>query len=239
MIKINLVPIEELENPHWYLPEVMTMVLTVMISWFAVQAYLDGIREDIDNFSTDTANLEMSYKTILKETVRYDQLDKDISDLKDKLDSLRKITTSKIERFKPVILFEHLQNLKPEGLWFNYLADNSSGNTIALVGKAFDSLLIADFMAAIDATKNQVYDSSDLRTQVYFSNVNLERVSTQGAESRGASTSPVAQTIQSATQFWTVSDSDFPELKEFPSFQLTLTYAERKQESEPVILSGQ
>ena len=38
-----------------------------------------------------------------------------------KLAILESLTGSKVDRYKPIIVLEHLQNLRLEGLWFNSL----------------------------------------------------------------------------------------------------------------------
>lgn len=242
MIKINLAPIDELESQYWYLPEAIMLILSISISYFGVQSYLDGIRDEILVTTTQVEEKDKSLKDLTKETARYDQLDKDIARLNQKLDALKKITVSKIDRFKPVILLEHLQNLKPEGIWYNYLSDSSSSNRITIVGKSFDNILVAELMTAAIATKSQEMDESDLRTQVYFDEVRLERVASNGSNSstgRGQQgngpTGGVVPEVpeENAGEYWTGTDSLFPEMSKFPSFQLTLVYKERTPSQRP------
>ncbi len=249
MIKINLAPIDELESPYWYLPELIMAIVVVAVSWFSINYYLDAVRDEITDVNSQTDAKQLAFQEITKDTAKYDQLDKDIKALNEKLDSLKNITVSKISRFKPVILLEHLQNLKPAGIWFNYVSDTTEKNRLTVVGKAFDSLLVAEFMTAMAATKIQELDPSDLRTQVYFNEVRLERISTtsgtsnsdrldaeqNGADGDGAFTlEPEAISEQ-----WTLGDKTFPELSKYPGFHLTLQYQERIPDANPAeILSN-
>jgi len=240
LININLAPIDEQESPYWYLPELAMFILSVGISWFAVQSYLEGIQVNVARYEIEVASKNAAYQVITRETARYNQLDKDIEKLNEKLNSLQKITISKIARFRPVIILEHLQNLKPEGIWFNYISDNSEAKTMTVVAKSFDSILVAEFMSALEATKTQEIDESDLRTQVYFDKTRLERVATTGfaANAGGRARGGVRSRSQLASRdstmkaeaaggFWGSGDTEFPELKKFPAFQLTLSYKER------------
>jgi hypothetical protein len=238
VIKINLAPIDELESGYWYLPEVIMIVLAVALSYYGIQTYLDGIRAEVEQMTTLTATKETALQEITRETAKYDQLDQNIVKLNEKLEALKKITVSKIARFKPVILLEHLQNLKPEGIWFNYVTDLTDDNKMTVVGKSFDNILVAEFMTAVAATKTQEMDDSDLRTQVYFDDVKLERISTTGASSANTivtrrrakpGEAPIVPEapIENVSEHWSSTDKFFPELQKFPSFHLTLQYKER------------
>jgi hypothetical protein len=243
LIRINLAPIDELESPHWYLPEVIMIVVVVAASYYGIQSYLDGIRSDIEQVNSLTQSKETALQEITRDTAKYDQLDQDITKLNEKIEALKKITVSKIARFKPVILLEHLQNLKPEGVWFNYVSDMTDNSKMTIVGKSFDNILVAEFMTAMSATKTQEMDESDLRTQIYFDDVRLERISTTGATSSNTTVTrdrpnvrdPAVpeEVVENVTEHWTSTDKNFPELDKFPSFHLTLLYKERVPNPKP------
>ncbi|MEZ4742704.1 MAG: hypothetical protein R3B45_09685 [Bdellovibrionota bacterium] len=249
MIKINLAPIDEIESPYWYIPEVAMFVLCLALSWFAAQYYLDGIKDNIANFEREIAEKNEAFRTISKATARYAALDKDIEKLNEKLNALQKITISKIARFLPIILLEHVQNLKPEGIWFNYISDDSEKNILTIVAKSFDSLLVAEFMSALDSTKLQEVDPSDLRTQVYFDQTKLERISTigfstvsSGNRANLSKEEPKITLLQGEGNtggYWSAGDAFFPELQEYPAFQLTLSYKDRKAiNNKPIALAN-
>ena len=61
---------------------------------------------------------------------------------------------------------------KPDGLWYDSLA--MSDTNVEIKGAAFDNIMIAEFLTALDSTKTQEVDHIDLRTQVYFDSANLE-----------------------------------------------------------------
>ncbi|MCB9228790.1 MAG: PilN domain-containing protein [Deltaproteobacteria bacterium] len=239
MIKINLAPLEELENKLWYIPDLFIILAISLSSWFGVQYYLGQIKEDIVKITEERQNYEKSYQRLKPDLERFSLLNREVDQLKKKLNSLRQITVSKISRYRPIILLEHLQNLKPDGLWFNFLKDDSDEQIIRLVGGAFDNLLIAEFMSALTRTKFLEVDATDLRTQVYFPRVYLERVATTGskssqkkgnysAESAAFAKIQDQQIRQSAAgSYWKSHEKDFPEMAKFPGFEMNIRYAER------------
>lgn len=240
MIKINLAPLEELENKYWYLPDVILVATIVIGCWSGVNYYLDTMRDDIEQLNIKRNDFIKSTKRLKPDLERFDQLNREVDQLRKKLSSLKQITVSKIARYKPVILLEHLQNLKPDGVWYNYYSDESDEGIIRLVGNAFDSLLVAEFMSALSATRLQEFDPNDLRTQVFFSNVHLVKVSMGGSKSKEQSekNQTKEQAAFNATKnnnieqskgqsYWQAGNNMFPEMKKFPGFEINIKYAER------------
>jgi Tfp pilus assembly protein PilN len=175
LIKINLVPIDELENQLWWVPDAAVLVIIAFLSFFGAQHYLGEIQKDIDETSARAASLEENAKQLEPEIARFQDLNKKKTALNDKLDSLKKITVTKISRFEPVIVLEHFQNLKPEGVWFSEMKVGvPEKGLFSIRGQGFDNLLVAEFMTGIRATENQEKDDADLRTHIHFSNIKLK-----------------------------------------------------------------
>jgi len=104
-----------------------------------------------------------------------------------------------------VIVTEHLQNLKPEGVWYTEIVVGTEGaDTFSIKGQAFDNLLIAELMSSIRATELQDVDDADLRTQVYFTGIELENTAVP-------KTAP----------------KTFRELQPYPEFQIKGRFVER------------
>ncbi len=174
MIKIQLCPPEELENPLWWVPDVAVAVLVVAAGYLGAQYYLGTIQEQVDTVETQAKSLKDSTEALKPDLERFKTLDGDIAALNTKLNALKKITVSKIARYKPLIAVEHFQNLRPEGVWFKSLKIGINGkDEFDLVAQAFDNLIIAEFMTAIRATDSQDKDDGDLRTQVAFTELAL------------------------------------------------------------------
>lgn len=174
MIRINLAPADELENPYWFVPDVAVFVVFGLASFLIVRSYLDSIREEIDLVREQTASYQENTAKLKPELARFDTLEKEIADLNNRIAALNRITVSKIERYKPVIVLEHLQSLRPEGLWYLEIKFDTGANSLEIRGGAFDNLIVAEFLSGLLSTKGQNVDPLDLRTQVYFDNLDLD-----------------------------------------------------------------
>lgn len=251
MITIQLAPPSELEDKLWFIPDVTILVLITAISWWGIINYMDTLKQEVDDLVDEKIKLVDSTKRLSADLKRYDEMNVKIKDLENKILSLNSITSSATSRFKSVILLEHLQNLKPEGVWFHALKDDSEKGLIYLKAGAFDHLLVAEFMTSLTSTKFQEADPSNPRTQIFFSELDLEKIAVKGSDSsskgpgnQGQNTGKNAE-IQAA--FNAAQKSDFkdegigssvtsdseklyPELSDFPIFELKIKYEERKVE---------
>ena len=106
-------------------------------------------------------------------------------------------------------MLEHLQTLKPDGLWYEKIKVDSGGKKIEAEGKSFDPILVAEFMSGLDQTKIQKVDPVDVRTQVYFDNVEVVSV-TQQPKAQGGN-------IEDAIN-----------LENYPAYKLNLKYKTRE-----------
>jgi Tfp pilus assembly protein PilN len=190
LIKINLCPEEELESPYWYVPTVAAAVTVAVVGFLGVQWYLSSIEDQIQARQEHTATLEQGYNKIAVELKRFETMEHDIATLNGKLAALRNISVTKLARYKTLIAIEHLQNVRPEGVWFEEL--RFTGDEFALRGQAFDNLLTAELITSMRATQSQEVDRSDLRTQVYFNDLVLGSsvVRSRGGGGGGAAAAP-------------------------------------------------
>jgi hypothetical protein len=174
MIKINLCPIDELETPYWYLPDVIILVLVCLLSYYGVDFYFASIQEEINSTQEKIASLQASTNQLAPDLERFKSLDNDVRSLSDKLKSLQKITVSKMEKFTPIIALEHIQNLKPQGLWYTeFSMKNAESVEFSLKGIAFDNLMTAELLTSMRATAYNEIDPTDLRSQVFFDKLTL------------------------------------------------------------------
>ncbi len=240
MISINLTPSEEVENKLWFLPEVTFLVVMLGLTWSLTQYYLGSIEDDIRNIKDQEISFNQSRERLKPDLLRYDEIVKQLDNLQEKIDSLKKITVSKTTRYKPIVILEQLQNLRPEGVWFNDLRDDTKKSVIEISGGAFDNLLIAEFMSLLADTKHQEFDPSDVRTQIFFREIHLGKVSsgvkTQNINSKENKNSNEAQRAFESTQDKSIlgenqkssaAQSVFPEISDFPKFSLKVKYDER------------
>ncbi len=223
MIKINLTPVEELENPYWWIPDLSVLLIALLLSLGGVYFYVSSIEAEIALQEADKNRMAAETQSLIADVEQFNSLNSKIVQLESKKISLKRITESKLVRFLPIILLENIQNLKPAGVWLTSLAflDKKAENPavappppapgqsapaevvpppaaslygggeypfiIEISGGAESNVQIAEFMMALRATQNQSYEKSDLRTQLFFSDVaiNFSQISTQknGAQS--------------------------------------------------------
>lgn len=226
MIKINLTPVEELENPYWWIPDVSVLLVVLAISLGGVYIYVSSIEAAIALQESERARMSAESQALSAEVEKYNSLNRKIEQLESKKFSLKRITESKLVRFLPIILLESIQNLKPSGVWLTGLAfvdkksdtptaglrdpgQPASANTagqpdapppamlmdgqgserpfnIEITGSATSNLQIAEFMMALKTTQNQSYEQTDLRTQLFFSDVviNFSQIQSQKADGK-------------------------------------------------------
>ena len=213
MIKINLTPFEELDNPRWWVPDAAILVLVMLITFGAVYLYIDSIEQKIAAKEAEKAGMVTETANLQGEVSKFNDLNTKIGTLDNRKNSLKRITESKLIRYLPVILMENIQNLKPDKVWLTGLAfvdkkkdenvppppapipvqtdgsappptptpvqaapvkkDIEFPTTIEISGSAVDNIAIAEFMLSLKATQNQSFEKSDLRTQLFFSDVGI------------------------------------------------------------------
>lgn len=187
MIRINLIPPEELESHLWWVGDIIIAIIISVIMFFGSQFYLTGTKSQIEKTSKEIVAMEIQLNNLNKYVNEYRSINNEIKSYNAKLSSLKVISLSKVARYSPIIAIEHIQNLKPYGLWFNKLelktskdsqskvSNQSSSITPSIIieGEAIDSMLISEFITALNSTYYNAYDSQDIRTHIYFSNLKL------------------------------------------------------------------
>ena len=204
MIRVQLCPEDELESQFWYWPDVTVAVVVALVGYLTVQFYFDEILLQVDAANQEAENFKQSYNELLPDIQKFNNLEKDKAELTKKLSSLKSITVSKISKFKPLIVMEHFQNLKPQGVWYNSLEIQQSGQFI-MEGQALDNILVAELMTSLISTKSTEAEENDLRSQIYFDGIKLDQTEIQAG--------PV---------------SNFPNLKDVPKFNLNGKFRERR-----------
>ena len=244
MIKINLTPIDELENRYWYLPDLAMAAGAIAFGVIVAYYFIGQSQDQVEGLNAKIASLEQSERSLVPELARFKNLSKSLEELTGKVSALKTLTSSKISKYKPVIVVEHLQNLKPDGLWFKKLEIGGTGSgagpvagvqgmvpgmgaaaataaaisdsTFQITGQALDNILTAEFMTALRSTGGQEFDESDLRTGVYFAEISLADAQVQGKGGDGA----------------------FAEMAAYPEFKLGGRFAERTTPAQPATDGG-
>lgn len=211
MIKINLCPVDELENPYWYAPDLASILIVAIAAYLGVQYYFGTIEDQIAAVQSETIDKRQAEQRLKPALERFKNLKSNIADLNGRIQALQSITVSKVSRYKPVIVAEHLQNLKPEGVWYQSLkiGTKADATLFELEGQAFDNILVAELMTSMRSTANQELDEADLRTQIYFGDLTLTETGLKSG-----------------------SGGAFPELSGYPTFFVKGKFKER---SVPVV----
>ena len=106
MIKINLVPEEELDNPYWWISDVLVILAVACVAYAGVHFYLNVTQEKIDKLMLERDALRASVAQLQPDVKRHAELKSKVDDLNNKLQGLQAITQSKIRRYRPVIVLD-------------------------------------------------------------------------------------------------------------------------------------
>lgn len=245
MIYINFAPPSETEERFWFIPDLAFASVVFAILYLGAEFYRSQAEEKIDHVRSISADYVSKLSRLNPQLKRFSELNTENLALQKKIKSLEQITVSNISRYKPIVLLEHLQNLKPTGVWYSYVGNVTNKNMLHLAGGAFDNLRIAEFISNLKSTKFQETDPSDFRTQVYFKDMHLITM----GHSSGLSTTknPPTQSLNRnskvieafnklqntyltksvASNYLKATNTIFPEMKKFPIFELNIEYAEK------------
>lgn len=251
MIKINLTPFEELDDPRWWIPDAIVLALSMFFIFGGIYFYASTVEAEINAKENEKINMTAEIENLQGEVSKFNDLNTKIATLDNRKNALKRITESKLIRYLPVILMENIQNLKPDKVWLTGLTfvdkkkpegqevlnapppepvptegtepvegavpesqpvpdltvarkDIEFPVTIEISGAAVDNVAIAEFMLSLKATQNQAFEKSDLRTQLFFSDVGIafSAITSERGQKEGES-------------------------KEFVSFKLILSFKEK------------
>ena len=171
MLRINLASSgesvsDEAQDGAWYVFDLIVLAAVAAAGYFAVQYYMSAAKDSIEIVESETRSIRDSISQLQQSIERFNSLEADIQRLSNKVEAIKSITVSVFERYKLLIVLEHLQILQPSGVWYNSLKVEKE--KISIQGAAFNNILVAEFLTALESTKTQEVDPVDLRTYVYF-----------------------------------------------------------------------
>lgn len=148
MIRINLLPFRSARKKENIRRQLSISILTVglgLVAIFGVYLFLNSQVEDLKS-RTKVAQTELE---------KYEKINKEIAEIKKKLDTLNKklavIRTLEASRYEPVILLDVLaQAVIEKRMWFTKLESNV--NALTIIGIAMDDKTVADFMLRLEGT---------------------------------------------------------------------------------------
>ena len=110
-IKINLAPIEEMESPYWWAWDVLVVAVVLGLALAFKEYDLGKTRDRIQELNNKSAMHDEAYQGLRADLQRVEELQEKITKEKTIKESLSRIVESKLTRYMPVIVLEHLQNL--------------------------------------------------------------------------------------------------------------------------------
>lgn len=156
MININLTPPEELENPLWMVPDILLAVLVCVIGYFSVGLYLDVERKAIDVILAEQQQIQSESAKFTPFVEQLKRLDSQLQDVNKQLSVMKGVSGELVEKYAPVIAIEHVQNLKPQGVWFTSFSISKDLNEKAAVQDGNNKAKNADAAKAEVAAKVEV-----------------------------------------------------------------------------------
>ena len=153
MIRLNLLPFRAARKKENVRRQVSVIVLT-LIFCIIIMFYL------FITLSSKISDLNVKIKETKAEVEKYNQINKKIASIKQKLNILQKkkqvIDTLELNRKEPVRLLDAMTKLiVARRMYFNNFS--SIGNTVKVSGVALDNQTVADFMSRLE--KSELFSS--------------------------------------------------------------------------------
>lgn len=150
MIRINLLPYRAARKKENIRYQVNIYLLSVVLVGLLVFLYNVKLNGNIDD-------LNASIKSTREQVAKYDKINKEIAQIKQKLKVLEKkievIESLEANRKVPVENMDALYTLLvPERMWYDKI--DSKGDTISVNGVAVDNQTIADYMTRIEKSNH-------------------------------------------------------------------------------------
>ena len=121
MLRINLASSgesvsDEMHGGTWYVFDLIVLTAVAGASYFGVQYYMSAAKDSIEIVDSETNSIRDSIAKLQKSIDRFNALEGDIKQLASKVEAIKSITVSVFEKYKLIIVLEHLQLLQPSGV---------------------------------------------------------------------------------------------------------------------------
>lgn len=173
MIRTQLCPSGELEDKNWWHLDVAILMIVMVASYYAVTIHMDGRRGEVQDLVAKKQKWEASYASQAPMIEKFQTLNEEMSLLNQKIGALKKITTSKLDKVKPLVALDQLQTLWIDGIWYEELQYSADG-AVVIKGAGHDGLLIGEYMLGVRETMNPETRNNDVRTQIGFDGLRLK-----------------------------------------------------------------
>ncbi len=188
----------------------LLMLFLALLAYVAPEFIIQQIRDKKELSEKEILKISEELKIVDQDVKAHSMMTQEIQDIESNIGKVAGVGHAKVNRHRPVIVLEHLQNLRPEGVWFWQLDIDDVKSQVKILGQSYDHLLIAEYMSSLMSTMKQNIDPQDLRTQVFFKR---------------------ASTID--TKIQETPRNGFSDLVGYPEFNLELDYDIRLQDAQP------
>jgi hypothetical protein len=173
MIKVQLCPFGELEDKNWWAADAAVLLILGFVTHYAAGAYLDIKRNDTTALLAKKERWEQELQSKSPALKQFETLEPEIAKLNQKINALQRITTSKLNKVKPLVALDQLQTLAIQGVWYERM-DYSNEGQVTIFGSANDSLLIGEYMLGVRESMNPETFNDDIRTQIGFDDLKIK-----------------------------------------------------------------
>jgi len=158
MIRINLLPFRADRKKENIRRQVSIFLLSLAFMLIILFYFNFSLSSEIGNLSTKIKNTQSDLD-------KYDKINKEIAEIKKKLDNLKKkmtvMDTLEANRFAPVRLMDTMtQVIVSKRMWFTNL--KSKDKLVYITGVALDNTTVADFMVRLE--NSGLFKEVDLKT---------------------------------------------------------------------------
>jgi hypothetical protein len=161
-----------LENKNWWHLDVVVLVIVAALAYVLLENHFDEVRANIVKSQERKASFDQKFASRQAGLEKFKSLNSEIELLNRKIGALKKITTSKVDKVKPLLALDQLQTLWMEGIWYEELQYSAEGGLV-ISASAHDGILVGEYMLGVRETMNPDTRNDDLRTQVGFDSVSL------------------------------------------------------------------
>jgi type IV pilus assembly protein PilN len=158
MIRINLLPFRAARKKENIRRQVSIFLLSLVFLLIILFYYNSSLSSQIEGLNTGIKDAKAELK-------KYNQINKEIQQIKKQLNNLNKkmavMETLEANRFAPSQLLDTMtQVIVPKRMWFTRL--ESKGNKVNITGIAMDNKTVADFMVRLEGSG--LFKEVDLKT---------------------------------------------------------------------------
>jgi len=146
MIRINLLPFRATRKKENIRRQVSIFLLSLAFMLIILFYFNFSLSSKVGNLNTKIKDTQSALG-------KYDKINKEIAQIKKKLDNLKKkmavMDTLEANRFAPVRLMDTMtQTVVPKRMWFTNL--HSKAKQVNITGVALDNTTVADFMVRLE-----------------------------------------------------------------------------------------